>query len=110
MFRMEVEQMLVLNRVQVGQDRLKLVMIKRQILRNQSRPNDEKFFNVSSGDLEHFRSFKHDIDETHVMIGVKVRNINSLQVGENVSTAAGTEDSIKLKKRPLAAVHQNKVV
>jgi len=98
--RMKVEKMLVLNLVQVGQDRLKLVMIKVQVLGDQTRAEYEKFFDFFPDASESFRTLKHEIDETHVMIGVQVRDVDGLQVGENVTNAVAANEEEFLRRSP----------
>ena len=74
----EVEQVLVLDLVEVRQDRLELVVVERQVLRNQARARDEKLLHFLSGALESLRSLEDDVDDAHVVIGVQVRNVDGL--------------------------------
>ena len=78
MLGVEVEQVLVLDLVEVRQDRLELVVVERQVLRNQARARDEKLLHLLSGALESLRSLEDDVDDAHVVIGVQVRNVDGL--------------------------------
>ena len=76
--------MLALNLVQVCQNWLKPVMVEGQVLRYQTWSNDEQFFYRTSGRLESFAPFLNDVDESQVVIGVQVRDVDGFQVTEDV--------------------------
>lgn len=76
MLRMKVKQVLVLDLIKVSQDRLELVVVERQVLRDQTGAGDEQLLYFSSGSLESPRPFEDDVDDAHVMVGVQVRDVD----------------------------------
>lgn len=110
MLRMEVEQVLVLDLVEMRQDWLELVVVERQVLRDQAGARDEEPLHFSSSSMESSRSFEDDVDDAHVVIGVQVRHVDGLQVGEDLVSPAAAKLTVKLEQSSLSAVQENEVV